>query len=271
MRVVLVGLLILTAAMAGCAEKKDDDGGDGPSGTSTSTASGSKSGTSTGSTTGTGTGSVSHSATLAADETNGTAPLSINFTMTADPGATSWFLAFGDGSSDNGTGEPATANHTYSVGGNFSASLRVVYSDGPNATASVNITVAVPGPSGPAPETHFEFGESAGCAADAHAAEPTVPVNCISFHAGPDAPAVDGHWLALDERYWGMTLTSTMEESSGLNADSDCFFMAPDHTTIIGDGHNGGGLCAGVVPEGTGWLYIYPWAFPADAMTADFA
>lgn len=282
MRVVLVALLLLAAAMAGCATKKGNDGDDDPSGTGTSTNSGSgskggtRSGSGTGSSAGTGTGSSTpNNATLAADVVNGTAPLAVNFTMTATTGATSWRLAFGDGSFTNGTGDPAAANHTYSVGGNFSANLTVVYSDGPNAgpnaTASLNITVAVPA-GGAAPDvTHFEFGESAGCVGDAHSINNDVPLNCVSFQGGPDASGIDGHWQALDERYWGMTITTTMDEPSGLNADSDCYFFAEDAETETGEASNGGDLCAGVVPDGTYWMFLYPWGFPATAMTADFS
>jgi PKD repeat protein len=277
MRVVLVSLILLAAAMSGCAGDKGNDDGDGDaSGTSTKTGTGTKSGTKsgsgTGSTTATGTGSpVPHNATLVADVVNGTAPLSVNFTMNATPGATSWRLAFGDGSFTNGTGQPATANHTYAVGGNFSANLTVVYAQGANATAGVDITVAVPA-GGAAPDvTHFEFGESSGCMGDAHAINPTVPLNCASFQAGPDASGIDGHWLALDERYWGMTITTTMDDPTTQNQDSDCYFYKADAKTETGTASNGGGLCLGVVPAGTYWLFLYPWALPALGMTADFS
>lgn len=280
MRVVLIALLLLVAAVAGCAQKKGDDGGDDATGTSTKTGSGSKGGTKsgsgTGSSSGTGTGSSTpHNATLAADAVNGTAPLAVNFTMTATTGATSWRLAFGDGAFANGTGVPSTANHTYNVGGNFSANLTVVYSEGanagPNATAGIDITVAVPS-GAPLPDvTHFDFGESGGCVGDAHSEEPTVPLNCVSFQGGPDASGIDGHWLALDERYWGLTLRTTLDDPTTVNQDSDCYFLAADESTETGSGSNGGDLCTGVVPAGTYWLFLYPWAFPANGMTADFS
>lgn len=276
MRALLVSVLLLAAALAGCADGGDDD--PKPSTTTSGSATGSKSATKTSSgsrttsTSGTGTGAPTlGTANLTADDTNGTAPLAVNFTISATGSPSAWRLSFGDGSSTNGTTVPATVNHTYVVGGNFSANLTVAYGT-LDATDSVNITVAVPAGGSGAPDvTHFEFGESLGCASDAHSLNPAVPLNCVSFHAGSDAPTVDGHWLALDERYWGLTLTTTMDEPSGTNHDSDCYFFAADETTEVGEASNGSEACTGVVPDGTFWLFLYPYAQPATAMTADFA
>lgn len=119
-------------------------------------------------------------------------------------------------------------------------------------------------------ETHFAFGQSAGCAGDAHSLDPRVPLNCASFQGGPDATGIDGHWLALDETYAGLTLTTTMAVPGGANADSDCVFLAADAVTETGNGNNGSAACTGTVPPGTAWLFLYPWGTPASGMTADF-
>lgn len=267
MRVVLVALLLLAAAMAGCATKKgDDDGdGDGTSGTASGSKSGSKSGSGTGSP-GNGTGSANN-ATLTADVVNGTAPLAVNFTMTASPGASSWRLSFGDGAFANGTGVPSAANHTYTVGGNFSANLTVVYSDapnaGPNVTVALNITVAVPAGNSPPDVLHFEFADSLGCAGDAGAD------NCISFVGGPETSGIDGYWQALDERYWGLSFTTTVNQVQPAVADSDCAITDADHV-ILEEPNNGSSPCAGTVPQGAAWIFLYPYALPALAQTLTF-
>lgn len=131
-------------------------------------------------------------------------------------------------------------------------------------------------PGTPAPQNrtmpavlHFEFGETAGCAGDAHSTVPAVPLNCVSYQGGPDATGIDGHWLALDETYVGLTLSTTMDVPAGANADSDCVFLDADQVEI-GNANNGAEACGGVVPVGTAWLFLYPWGTPATGMTADF-
>jgi hypothetical protein len=118
--------------------------------------------------------------------------------------------------------------------------------------------------------THFEFPQSAGCSSEGHSVDPSVPITCASFQGGPDATGIDGHWLALDATYTGLRLTTTMGAPADAVGDSDCYFFAPDAATQTGDGSNGTGPCTGVVPIGTGWLFLYPYAAPATAMTADF-
>ncbi|MEK6976646.1 MAG: PKD domain-containing protein [Candidatus Thermoplasmatota archaeon] len=274
MRVVLVALLLLVGALAGCATVKDDDPAGGASGSSTSASgsgSGSRSATGTGgSATATGTSgpaALAHNATLTADRINGTAPLLVNFTINATAGASSWKLSFGDGEITNGTGQPTAANHTYSIGGAFTANLTVSYPTGSNATASLALTVNVP-PGTPAPDvTHFEFAASLGCAGDIVGTE-----NCISFAGGPDASGLDGYWQALDERYWGLAFTSTVMQGGPVGPvlnDSDCVFTDAAQA-IIGEANNGGNPCTGSVPSGTAFIFIHPYATPALEMTIDF-
>lgn len=263
MRALLLGLLLVAAAMAGCnGGTGDGEGGDpGPS-TSAS---------------GSGAPVVPH-ARLLADRGNGTVPVAVNFTLAAAAGAQAWRLSYGDGGLANGTGQPpATANHTYAVAGDFSAVLNVTYPSGA-AVANVSLTILL-GDDPPLPPAHFEFGESFGCApASDYAA---APFSCLSFQGGPEATGFDGHWLALDERYWGLALTSVTEQSpvgpvdvpqlGTVGADSDCSFVKADTTTLLGDGNNGEFSCTAVVPVDAAFLFIYPYAAPGFSITLDFS
>lgn len=257
--VVAVALLLLASAMAGCAQ----NGGDGAK--DPGTLGGSTSGTGTGP--GNGTGSTAYSVTLKANQVNGTAPLSVEFTINATVGAASWRLSFGDGAIGNGTGQPSVANHTYPIGGNFSANLTVAYPSG-NLSSSLAIAVAVPEGGGPPEVTHFEFADSLGCLGeDGPGAD-----QCISFQGGPDSSGIDGYWQALDLRYWGLSFTSTVTQGGPVGPalnDSDCAFT-DEAFAIIGFASNSSNPCAGSVPEGTAWIFIFPFATPALEMAIDF-
>lgn len=251
MRWAFLVTLLLTATMAGCTTVPSDE----PATTSSSTTS-------------TSSAPVVGNVTLAADVVNGTAPLLVNFTLNGTGSPSSWRLSFGDGSIANGTMLPAATNHTYVVGGNFSANLTVVYAAG-NATATVLVNVTVPQASGnsvAAPDvTHFEFADSLGCFGDVVGVE-----NCFSFAGGPDASGIDGYWLALDERYWGLTLSSTIDQGQPVLADSDCA-VTDAAFAVIEELNNGGDPCGGPVPKGTAFLFIYPYGTPGLSMTVDFA
>jgi hypothetical protein len=132
-----------------------------------------------------------------------------------------------------------------------------------NGTGNVSVTSALPA------VTHFEFGESLGCTGDIDG------ILCIEWENGPPGSDIDGHWIPLDASYWGLAVTSTVVQSptgpvQGLGADSDCVFTDADQA-ILGEGNNGGDPCLGTVPEGSAWLFIYPYAAPAIEMTVDFA
>jgi len=84
---------------------------------------------------------------LSANQTSGTAPLTVTFSMNAsDPGGSiaAWLLDVdGDGSSDySGTGyPPSTYSHTYYSGGNYGAVLSV--QDGQGLTSFDSLTISV--------------------------------------------------------------------------------------------------------------------------------
>lgn len=262
MRVVAAAFLLTLLAFSGCLTAEDDD----PT-TSTSTTSTSSAPTSATTTSGADnqTASAARAVNFTADLLNGTAPLLVNFTLNATGNVSSWALGFGDGQTTNGTTLPAAVNHTYEIGGNFSANLTVTYSDGENRSALLNLTIVVPA-GAPAPDVLvFEFADSLGCVGDAGAD------TCISFTAGPDAPVsgIDGYWQALDERYWGLSFTTTVDQVQPAVADSDCAFTDADHA-IIGEANNSSSPCAGTVPAGTAFIFLYPYALPALSQTLTF-
>lgn len=160
MRIAPVLVCLLLIGLAGCTEKKEDGGDDADdggtaSGTSTRTGTGTSTRTSTGSASATGTGSPANNtaptANVTADVDNGTAPLSVNFTLDAsdaDGDALSWtFDADGDGTPEaNGTALPATVQHTFNETGEFRAELAV--SDGADNVTAVRLVVVAEGGGG---------------------------------------------------------------------------------------------------------------------------
>jgi PKD repeat protein len=84
-----------------------------------------------------------------ADKTIGVASLPVNFTAAAtdpDGDAVSYAWDFGDG----GTATGATATHTYTTGGTFSAKVTVTDGKGGSATRTISITALPPDTSGAA-------------------------------------------------------------------------------------------------------------------------
>jgi hypothetical protein len=210
-----------------------------------------------------------HRALLRAAPVNGTTPLNVTFSVDAlgKDNRTTWRLAFGDGRDANGTASqlPANRTHAYIVGGNFTAHLFVTYGSGAGANATLRVTVRAAGADYP---KVFTFGASkAGCVGDAYAFDGVL--NCANFLAGPSSPQVDGFWQALDARYVGKSFTSTITSANPM-ADSDCYFVAADTTTIVGDCSNGSKPAAGTVPAGAAWFFIYPYATPASGMVVTF-
>lgn len=205
---------------------------------------------------------------LEANLMSGPTPLRVDFVanVTVAFSEVDWEVDFGDGSEmKKGAGLPATFNHTFTAGGTFRVNVTAYPWNDPGTTAHANITIeavaAAPPPAVPPPDpTTFEFGPSVGCVSD-------VPI-CVSYNLGPDASGIDGHWQELDNRYWGYV--GTITDGGNVGGDTDCKWMAPDATTVLGDSSNGGGPCAGIVPEGTGWIFVNSWAEPSTGMTLEF-
>jgi PKD repeat protein len=87
------------------------------------------------------------SAAIGTSATSGTAPLTVSFSGSASSDSSGTITAyewnFGDGSAPLAG---ATASHTYTVAGSYSASLKVTNSDGMSDTRSVTITATSPQP-----------------------------------------------------------------------------------------------------------------------------
>ena len=253
--------LLLLICLSGCGSQTDTSGTDSVSGSTTSTGTGIVSSTS-------GTASSAHTAKVSATPQSGTAPLNVTFGLEAGKDSTSWRLVYGDGSTAATGGTlPPSQSHTYTIGGDFTAVLNVTFKDGKHAEDTVQVQVAVADAQEPMPETHFEYGPSGGCAGDLGGPPPSDRP-CVSFAAGPTAAApVDGFWQPLDARYVGHSFTSTVQN---VRLDSDCVFVGDDAKTVVGDANNSDKACAGKVPAGTAWLFIYSWGEPSKGMTVDF-
>lgn len=90
---------------------------------------------------GTDPNSTQLAAAITPSTTKGTAPLAISFDGTSSTGAiTAYSWDFGDGDSGNG----ATASHTYSIAGTYTATLQVTADTGAIAIATTSITVEDP-------------------------------------------------------------------------------------------------------------------------------
>lgn len=307
----MVALLVAAAMAGCSDRKKDDDGSEGSETTGPGTSAavlylnltvggqaftftsganatgheghGGSSGSASTTTGPAGNGTAPGNATGNATGPSGPAPVNVTATLGAKglgAGALRWTLDFGAGGNatngtasgrSNGTRLPATANHTYAEPGDYNVtfvvqagnrtvdSVRATVRVG-NGTGNVTVTPALPA------VTHYEYGESLGCTGDI---SPTGIV-CIDWESGPPGSDVDGHWIALDASYWGLAVTSTIDQSNPAVADSDCVFTDADQA-ILAEGNNGGDPCAGTVPDGAAWLFIYAYGLPAASMTVDFA
>lgn len=143
MRVVVVALGLLVAALAGCSGKEADVAGALEAASDDVDAKAAVNVTV----------NTAPTATLAADVLNGTAPLNVTFTLAgadADKDNLTWMLTAGNATLGNGTTLPANVTHQFLEAGNVSVVLAV--SDGSNTTlANVTIVVAaaVPAVTGP--------------------------------------------------------------------------------------------------------------------------
>lgn len=97
-----------------------------------------------------GSGNAAPSVNLTASALNGSAPLTVAFTLDgSDPegGPLSWTLAFADnGTTANGTALPANATHVFEEAGNYTVVLTAVDAGNLSANATVTIAVAAGGP-----------------------------------------------------------------------------------------------------------------------------
>lgn len=154
-------------------------------------------------------------ADLAADATNGSAPLTVNFTLDGsddDGDELSWTLDLGDGNDTDGVGLPATVAHNFAISGNYTVVLQVT--DGTD-TATANVTITVEADTG------------------------------IAYCHRPDAIAVGDYWLDDRGDPIGTGLitgdgTWVYEESNGVeglqvggDAEIDKYVDCSDPDTLI--------------------------------------
>jgi hypothetical protein len=187
--------------------------------------------------------------------------LNVTFVMnvtTNDPEAT-WLLLPGDGAEYTGAvdGMVGSMAHAFLQNGTYNATLSVSYGSGESVESvlEVMVTMKVPLPD----VLVFEYGPSLGCLG--------APALCVSQQFQAEMDGVDGHWQALDERYWGLAFNAT---NAGEYEDTDCTAFDADGKKLA-DFHNDGGACGGdALPEGTAWLFMYSWIAPSTAMRLEF-
>ncbi len=151
MRTLLIGILLLMAAFAGCLSGDDpetegdgENGGDGASGSSGGSGSGATSEGGSGNTNESSEENIPPEAKLTVSAEVGEAPLNVTFDLFGsddDGGPLTWTLDLGDGNETEGDTLPTTYTHTYALAGNHSVNFTV--SDGDEETtaeATVEVT-----------------------------------------------------------------------------------------------------------------------------------
>jgi hypothetical protein len=198
-----------------------------------------------------------------ADRATGEAPVEVTFLYvfeTNDQSAT-WTLDFGDGSSENGGASADRGNikHTYTIGGSIETWFTLTYGDGKTDGRMVLLEIEPPLV---LPDPHvFEFGPTPGCVGDF--------ATCLSKELGPEHSGVDGHWVPLDESYWGLQFVVTNEGIPYEDTDCAAFFESMDQ--IGTDLNGGGGPCGGLLPRQTAWLFLYSYAAPTPGLKLEFS
>lgn len=192
-----------------------------------------------------------------ADTTSGAVPVNVTFSWevdTNDENAT-WALDLGEGSEEqDALAEPSgSLVHPYDAAGNFTVVFTVLYGDGESVAATVNLTLEKPRAL-PDQWVH-EYGPSLGCIGDLAV--------CISAELGPDEDPIDGFWLAIDERYWGLDFTVRVDT---VLEDSDCTAYDDDLEALDANLNGGAGPCEGPIPEGAYWLFMYSYAEPSPSL-----
>lgn len=212
-------------------------------------------------------------AELVADLLNGSAPLTVNFTVDgsdADGDDLTWALSLNGTVFANGTQLPGDANITFEAAGNFTVVLEV--SDGRNTTMA-DVTIAVSS-GAPAVEPIFEtFHMVEGCElcidSELVTGERMGADGCAGWNLGENE--VDCAWLAIPEDYVG-TPWSAFSYTDGtiplLGTDGDVdveFYDAcdPDGTPIDLVRENSFGEPeSGTIPEGAGCIVGFEFSWP---------
>lgn len=281
MRAILVTLLMIAMALAGCTSDDGGDNGDGQGNEGQGND---------------GHGSDGHGdpepghedaperlVNVTADKTNGMVPAEITFLVEliqlnefnnqtfydSYGGNYTYTIDFGDETTDAGEGVGGfiDAVHTYELGGNYTVLVSVSFEGGEPIEGSLGIKLTTPAPPRQLPEpSHFEYGPALGCAGDVDTCIGMLLVTSPIAMSPEEADGIDGYWQPLTEEYWGLVMETTVDSVSG---DSDCnFFNAAFE--IIGAPNNVDQPCGGVVPDETAWLFLYSYAEPNTGQTATF-
>jgi len=167
-------------------------------------------------------------ASLTVNPPSGAAPLAVTGDASAstDPvGISSYTFTFGDGTSA-GPQAAATANHTYTAGGNFTAAVTIKDTAGQTSSASVHVLVGAP-----TAVLHLSQGStSLSFNADASGSTDPIGISTYTFDfgdgstpVGPQAGATASHLYAAAGTY---TVTVTVKDSVGATSSATASAVA---------------------------------------------
>lgn len=90
-------------------------------------------------------------------------------------------------------------------------------------------------------------------------------ITCVSFQAGPGSDPIDGYWFEINQTLW---LRPFDTASDGAVGDTDCIVLDEDLNELTDPGAFNQDLdpCAGEFPVDTAWLFLYPYAEPAQIL-----
>lgn len=193
-------------------------------------------------------------ANLTADIGNGSAPLTVNFTIDAsdpDGDLASWTLEFDDGNETDGTEFPAVVNHTYERAGNMTVNLTVVDAAGRNTTADLVIVV----------EERFEpFEETVGLELPCPQCTEVGSLTCVGRQA--DMGGIDCQWIDYPDEMIGRTFIAT---STG--GDPELYFFEDCSGSSAVEGAKNVGEESGTIPESAGCVLAWEYETPGSSIT----
>ena len=173
-------------------------------------------------------------AALSLNPTSGAAPLAVtaNASASTDPiGISSYTFNFGDGSPAVGPQAGAVANHTYTAGGTYSATVSV--SDSAGGTATTSGTVLVGAPVAALTATPASGAAPLVVTADASASSDAVAISSYTFNfgdgttVGPQSSATAVHTYSAGGSYT-MQVTVTPDTPPAVSAGADANLIQGD-------------------------------------------
>lgn len=269
LRVCLVIGLIATIGLAGCFEEGDlvpvqgaDTGGDGGNSTV-------EPGNETGGVEGDGNGTANDDVTntppvanLTADVLNGTAPLSVNFTINGtdtDGDNLTWTLLVNGTVLANGTQLPATVSYNFTEAGNWTVLVQV--SDGIETVETSLVVAVAAAASGAAPFAGITFEGDVLLPIGANLGAGDVNDYCKGLRL--EEQGLDCVWFEITPEMWGLPFTSSSTgEETDLRFTEGCSNDDANVQSFLTVGNE-----AGQVPEGAGCLIVGEWVIPMSTVT----